>query len=61
MCQFSAGLWAGLSILALTATCASTFHVCFLPLFLDGFIQSYACIVPQLRGSSGVSALLKPG
>lgn len=47
--------WIGLHILALTA---STFYVCFLPFFLDGFIQSYACIMPWLRGSSGVSAPL---
>lgn len=56
MWQFSAELGAGLGILALTATCASTFYVC----FLDGFIQSYACIMPWLRESSGISAPL-PG
>lgn len=60
MWQSSPGLGAGLDILALTATCARTFYVCFLPSWMDGFIQSHACIMPQLRGSSEISAPL-PG
>lgn len=56
MWQFSAGLGAGLHILALTATCASTFYVCFLP----GWIYAELCLYYALVESAGISAPL-PG
>lgn len=55
MWQFSAGLGAGVDILVLTATCVRAFYVCFLPFFLDGFIQ--LCLYHALlKGSSHISA-----